>query len=110
MRNAAITVVASQHTLHAFDGNGLAICWAGLGLAFFALGLTTKHRIHRLGGLLLLAMALGHILCIDVWKLGTILRILSFFTVGMALLALGFIERQADALVLLFLGPDGVTR
>jgi hypothetical protein len=90
----AITVTVSQHTLHAFDGSGLSICWAILGLAMFALGLATRHRVHRLGGLILLAMALGHILCVDVWKLGTLLRILSFLTVGLALLVLGFVYNR----------------
>lgn len=90
----SLTVIASQHVLEVFDGKGLAICWALLGMAFFGLGLGVRVRAYRLGGLALLALSLGHVLIVDVWKLDTILRIFSFMTLGLVLLALGFIYNR----------------
>lgn len=90
----SLTTILSQHTLDAFDGKGLAICWALLGLALFGLGLGVRIRLYRLSGLALLALSLVHVLAVDVWKLDTVLRILSFLTLGLVLLALGFIYNR----------------
>ena len=44
-----------------------------------------------------LALAIGRIYAVDVWKLETIYRILSFMVLGIVLLALGFVyNRYAD--------------
>lgn len=88
------TFIVSQHTLDAFDGDGLAVCWALLGLALFGLGLALRVRAYRLSGLALLALCLGHVLFIDVWELDPVPRIISFLTLGLALLALGFVYNR----------------
>lgn len=90
----ALTLILSRHTLDLFLGKGLAICWALLGLSLFGLGIGVRVRIYRLSGLALLALSLGHVLVVDVWNLDTILRILSFLTLGLVLLALGFIYNR----------------
>ena len=56
-----------------------------------------RDRIYRIGGFLILALAVGRIFLVDVWKLETIYRILSFMVLGIVLLALGFVyNRYAD--------------
>ena len=95
----SLTIITSQHTLDAFASNGLSICWALLGLFFFGLGLASKQRVYRLSGLVLLGASFAHVLAVDVWKLGTLLRILSFLTLSLVLLALGFVyNRWSDTL------------
>lgn len=91
---AAWTLIASQHTLDVFEGDGLAVCWALLGPILFALGLGLRVRAYRLSGLTLLALCLGHVLLVDVWELDPVPRIVSFLTLGLALLALGFVYNR----------------
>ncbi len=50
-----------------------------------------RERIYRWLGLGLLAGALGRIVVLDVWKLETLSRILSFMALGVVLLVLGFV-------------------
>ena len=90
----ALTIIVSQHTLELFEGKGLAVTWALLGLSCFGLGLGVRVRTYRLGGLVLLALSLGHVLVVDVWKLDTVLRIVSFLTLGLVLLSLGFVYNR----------------
>jgi len=85
---------ASSHTLDYYDGNGLAICWALLASAIFSLGLFLQHRSYRLTGLLWLAASLIHIITIDVMQLNTLGRILSFITIGLILMALGYLYNR----------------
>lgn len=90
----ALALVFSQHVLALFHGDGLAIAWALLGLSLFGLGIGLRVRVYRLGGLVLLVMSLGHVLAVEVWKLDTMMRILSFLTLGLVLLALGFVYNR----------------
>lgn len=69
----------------------LTACWSMLALALFAAGIVVRERIYRWVGLAVLATALGRVVMIDVWKLETIYRVLSFMALGMVLLVLGFI-------------------
>ena len=45
-------------------------------------------------GLAVLACALGRVTVIDVWKLKTIYRVLSFMALGIVLLVLGFLYNK----------------
>ena len=75
----------------------LTVAWTGLAVVVFVAGLTLRERIYRIGGFLILALAIGRIYSVDVWKLETVYRILSFMVLGIVLLALGFVyNRYAD--------------
>ena len=75
----------------------LTVAWTGLAVVVFVAGLTLRERIYRIGGFLILALAIGRIYPVDVWKLETVYRILSFMVLGIVLLALGFVyNRYAD--------------
>ena len=89
-----LVIVSSVHVLSAFNGSGLAICWALIASAFFCAGLILQYRPHRLIGLCWLAAAVLHVIFIDVMRMETLGRILSFFTLGFILLALGFLYNR----------------
>ena len=75
----------------------LTAAWALLALAVFFAGFLLRARIFRLGGLGILALALGRIVLLDVWRLDLPFRILSFLVLGSVLLLLGyFYNRYAD--------------
>jgi uncharacterized membrane protein len=69
----------------------LTASWSVLALALFAAGIVLRERMYRWAGLAVLATALGRVVVIDVWKLETIYRVLSFMALGIVLLVLGFI-------------------
>jgi uncharacterized membrane protein len=70
------------------------LAWAVLAVGLFALGLACRERIARGWGLGLLAAALGRVLCVDVWQLGTLSRIFTFLGLGAILLVLGFVYNR----------------
>ena len=75
----------------------ITVAWALLALALFSAGFLMRARIFRLGGLGVLALALGRIFLIDVWLLDLPIRILSFLVLGSVLLLLGYLyNRYAD--------------
>ncbi|MEI8386349.1 MAG: DUF2339 domain-containing protein [Verrucomicrobiota bacterium] len=75
----------------------LTAAWALLALAGFVAGFLLRDRIFRLGGLGILALALGRIILFDVWGLELPLRVLSFLVLGGVLLLLGYLyNRYAD--------------
>lgn len=98
-----IFAYASAHTLDHYNGNGLAICWALLAAAIFALGLFFQHRCYRLTGLLWLAASIIHVVTIDVMALNTLGRILSFITIGLTLMGLGYLYNRFQERILRFL-------
>ena len=65
--------------------------WAILGVLAFVVGWFLRERIYRILSLLVVGVALGRLLIIDVWGLDPIARILTFILIGFILLALGFI-------------------
>ncbi len=89
-----IFATASFHIVDHFDKNGLAICWALLAAALFSIGLAMQHRSYRLVGLLWLSASFIHIVTIDVMQLNTLGRILSFITIGLTLMALGYLYNR----------------
>ncbi len=75
----------------------LTVAWSALAVLVFVAGLTLRERVYRLGGFLILGLAVGRVFLVDVWRLETIYRIVSFLVLGVVLLALGFIyNRYAD--------------
>ena len=94
---------ASAHTLDHYVGNGLAICWALLAAAIFSLGLFTQHRSYRLTGLIALAASIIHVVTIDVMALNTLGRILSFITIGLILMGLGYLYNRFQERISKFL-------
>lgn len=68
----------------------LTASWAILAFILFGLGFALRERTYRWTALTVLACALARVVMLDVWKLETIYRILSFFALGIVLLALGY--------------------
>jgi uncharacterized membrane protein len=76
------------------SGFYLTASWSLLALALFTAGIALRERMYRWLGLGILACALGRVMIIDVWKLETLYRILSFMALGVVLLVLGFIYNR----------------
>ena len=72
----------------------LTPAWSVLALAMFTAGLALRERVYRWLGLAVLACSLGWVVFIDLWKLGTIYRVLSVMALGTVLLVLGFIYNK----------------
>jgi hypothetical protein len=78
-------------------GEMLTVAWSALAVVVFVAGLALRERVYRIGGFVILALAVGRIYLVDVWKIDPIYRILSFMVLGVVLLALGFVyNRYAD--------------
>ena len=84
----------SLHVTEIFEGSGLAISWALFAVLLFTVGLICFDTLFRRFGLFYLAIALVHILAIDVMKLDTLGRILSFLILGGVLMLLGFLYNR----------------
>jgi hypothetical protein len=98
-----IAIVAGGATLWLFitravgeveRGFYMTASWSALALVLFAAGIAVRERVYRWLGLAVLALALGRIFVIDVWKLETLFRILSFMALGVALLLLGYVYNK----------------
>lgn len=76
------------------SGIFLTMSWAGFAVVVFALGFFLRERFHRWLGLGVLAAAVGRVVLVDVWKQGTIYRVLTFMALGVALLVVGFIYNK----------------
>ncbi len=83
----------SRHVLEVFDA-GRAISWGLYAVLLFAVGLVFTDKLFRRFGLFYLLIAVIHILTVDVMKLDTLGRILSFIVLGGVLLLLGFLYNQ----------------
>jgi len=77
-----------------FQNSPLAATWAITGTVLLLIGLALKSRCFRLIALLILLASLGHLMLIDLVKLEALPRILSFMTLGIGLLALGFVYNR----------------
>ncbi len=75
-------------------GSYLTASWSLLGLGLFTAGFALQEKIYRWLGLGVLGCALGRVVLVDVWKLETTYRILSFMALGIVLLVLGFIYNK----------------
>ncbi len=96
---ASLWLWVTRYTLAHGNTGQLTPAWALLALVVFAARLLLRERVYRLGGFAILALALGRIFLVDVWKLETLYRIASFLILGAVLLLLGFIyNRFAETL------------
>jgi uncharacterized membrane protein len=68
--------------------------WSALALVFFVVAFVLHERVYRWLGLAILGCALCRVTVIDVWKLKTIYRVLSFMALGVVLLVLGFLYNK----------------
>jgi uncharacterized membrane protein len=90
-----ITLVLFWFQLTKDAGNApLAAVWGSTGTIFLLVGLGLKSRCFRLLGLILLACSLGYLMIFDLVKLNPLPRILSFMTLGLGLLGLGFVYNR----------------
>ncbi len=90
------TVYSTMLTYDIIGSAGYSICWAIVGFVSLTAGLFSKESCFRSAGLALLGITVLHVYGIDVWKLNALLRILSFITLGIVLLAAGFIYCKKD--------------
>ncbi len=96
---ASLWLWVTRWMFHHGHGSQLTIAWALLALLIFAAGLALRERIYRLGGFGVLALAIGRLFVIDVWRFDTLPRIASFLVLGVVLLVLSFVyNRFAEAL------------
>ena len=82
---AGLVLLSMKLTVHVtdvFDDNGIAICWGLYAVVLFTIGLVLADKFFRRFGLIYLLIAVLHILFVDVMKLDTLGRILSFMTPG----------------------------
>jgi hypothetical protein len=94
-----VWVWVTRWTLDHMNASNLTVSWSLLALIVFVGGFALRERIYRLGGLVILGLAVGRIFLVDVWQLETIYRILSFLVLGAVLLLLGFAyNRFAESL------------
>ena len=75
----------------------IAARWSLYAAGVFALGLFVHERIYRWLGLLILLATLGRITLLDLWQLGLLERALSFLSLGVVLLAVGFLYNRFSA-------------
>lgn len=68
--------------------------WAVLGTLSLLTGLILKSRQFRIVALIILGFSLGHVMLVDLVKLDPLPRILSFITLGLGLLGLGFVYNR----------------
>ena len=68
----------------------LTVFWAIFALAILILGIIRRERVYRRAGLGVLALAVGAVFFVDVWRLGTFERITAFLVLGAVLILLGF--------------------
>lgn len=99
----SLFIASSLHVRASFEGSGLSICWALIAMLLFGIGLLMRCRPYRLVGLIWLAAAVVHVVGVDVMRLGSLGRILSFITLGVVLLVLGFLYNRFQETIRKFL-------
>ncbi|MGJ8655193.1 MAG: DUF2339 domain-containing protein [Akkermansiaceae bacterium] len=89
--------ISSLHLIRFYDGSALSIVWAVVGLIILSLGFINKDITFRTMAFIILGCTVLHVYGIDVWKLNAILRIVSFITLGVVLLIIGYLYcRKVD--------------
>lgn len=89
--------LAGAHAGHSTQTSQLALSgfWAALGFAALVAGLMRRKRAVRLGGLGVLALAVGKVFLVDLANLESIWRVASFLAVGLLLLSGAFAYQRA---------------
>ena len=75
-------------------GPAVTVVWALVAFAALGAGFLLRERVYRLMGLLILAVAVGHVFFVDVWKMGQFAGILGIIGLALVLLTLGFIYNR----------------
>jgi uncharacterized membrane protein len=89
--------LAGAHYGHSTQTSQLALSgfWGALGFAAILAGLIKRKRALRLGGLGVLALAVGKVFLVDLAHLESIWRVGSFLAIGLLLLAGAFAYQRA---------------
>jgi uncharacterized membrane protein len=78
---------------------GLTMLWATYALVLIVVGIVGRWRWVRLGGLALVSLAIFKLLIIDTFTLESGYRVAAYLTLGVLLLAGGFVyHRYADVI------------
>lgn len=72
----------------------LSLFWLCYAIGLIALGVVRKSKGVRIGGLVLLLVAIFKLFFIDLWSLGTLYRIISSMSLGVVLLAISFVYQK----------------
>jgi len=89
--------LCSMHFTEIYGRAALSIIWAFVGIITLGIGFISKDIIFRTIAFIILGCTVIHVYGQDVWKLDSLLRILSFITLGIVLLVIGyFYSKKAD--------------
>jgi uncharacterized membrane protein len=97
LASALVVDLAGAQAGHSTQTSQLALSgfWAALGFAAIFVGLLRRQRALRLGGLVVLALAVGKVFLVDLARLESIWRVGSFLALGLLLLAGAFAYQRA---------------
>ena len=97
LASGLVVDLAGAQLHHSTQTSQLALSgfWGALGLAAIVAGLIRRKRALRLGGLGILALAVGKVFLVDLAHLESIWRVASFLAVGLLLLAGAFAYQRA---------------
>jgi hypothetical protein len=87
----AILLYVTRFTALHLSSNYWTAAWGLLAGLVFGAGFLLKHHWYRWAGLGLLALAIGRVGVVDIWRFETIYRILSLFVVSGMAIGLGFL-------------------
>lgn len=82
-------IYATRLTLMVEGWRPVTVTWTVLGFLLVSLGLWQRAASLRLGGFLLILLALLKVFAVDVWEFTAFTRVISFIVLGIALLLLG---------------------
>jgi uncharacterized membrane protein len=97
LASCLVVDLAGAHEHHSSQTSQLVLSgfWAVLGFAAIVAGLAERRRALRLGGLGVLALAVGKVFLVDLAHLESIWRVASFLALGLLLLAGAFAYQRA---------------
>lgn len=72
----------------------LSLFWLAYGIMLVLIGILIKSRAIRIGGMILLILAMLKLFFYDLWNLGTLYRIISSMSLGVILLLISFIYQK----------------
>ncbi|MEM1208795.1 MAG: DUF2339 domain-containing protein [Planctomycetota bacterium] len=82
------------HDVGQAESYAYSAAWVGLGLALLVAGLWRRAAWLRYGSLAVMLIAVGKVFLVDAATLEGLLRVLSFFGLGLSLLALGYVYQR----------------
>jgi hypothetical protein len=97
LASGLVVDLAGASAGHSTQTSQLALSgfWGALGFAAILVGLIRRKRTLRLGGLAVLALAVGKVFLVDLAQLESIWRVGSFLAIGLLLLAGAFAYQRA---------------